>query len=131
MKLALVAIMVSAGALFVDPATAAPSPDLPAGRAPQDHPGLRKLVMRFDRNHDGRLEPGERRQAIRALRRTVRALERRPARPTGRARRRQVIQRYDLNGDGNVGPAEMPPVMRQRLRPLDRNRDGWVDGGDQ
>jgi hypothetical protein len=97
-------------------------------RAQRPMPELRRmLVERFDRNHDGRLEPRERRQAVRALRR----LERKLARQDGRgARLRKLIRKYDLNGDGNVGPGEMPPEMARRMRKLDRNGDGWVDGND-
>jgi hypothetical protein len=94
-----------------------------------------ELLDRFDQNHDGRLEPNERRQAIRALRRMERQLARgggqQAARAARRARLRQVIRRYDLNGDGNVDQGEMPPDMARRLRPLDRNGDGWVDQRDE
>jgi hypothetical protein len=90
------------------------------------------LLEQFDANHDGRLEPNERRQAVRALRRIARQLarqDRRAARAEHRAVR-QAIRRYDLNGDGNVDPSEMPPAAAERLRPLDRNGDGWVDERD-
>jgi hypothetical protein len=45
-------------------------------------------------------------------------------------RLRKLVRRYDLNGDGDVGPDEMPPGLARRLRPLDRNGDGWVDETD-
>ncbi len=93
------------------------------------------LLEQFDANHDGRLEPNERRQAVRALRRIARQLargDRRAARAARAERRavRQAIRRYDLNGDGNVDRSEMPPAAAERLRPLDRNGDGWVDERD-
>jgi EF hand len=101
------------------------------------------LLERFDRNHDGRLEPRERRKAARALRRIARQLAvGRPLRSPGgdigsdlgradHARQRErIIERYDRNGDGNVGPDEMPPGLARKLRRLDRNRDGWVDDAD-
>jgi len=115
----------------------------PPGAAPmvQQRPRgeLRQaLLARFDRNHDGRLEPNERRLAIRALRRLERRLARGegrgmrdPARAARRARLGRIIQRYDLNGDGNVDQGEMAPDMARRLRPLDRNGDGWVDQRDE
>jgi Ca2+-binding EF-hand superfamily protein len=91
-------------------------------------PALRRmLVERFDRNHDGRLEPGERRHAVRALRRLERKLARQDRRD---ARLRKVIRKYDLDGDGNVGPGEMPPAMAKRLRHLDHDGNGWVDDAD-
>lgn len=98
-----------------------------AMRQPQGQPLKRMLMERFDRNHDGRLEPRERRQAIRALRR----LERRLARQDRQqARLHRIIRKYDLNGDGNVDRGEMPPAMARRLRPLDRDGNGWVDDND-
>jgi Ca2+-binding EF-hand superfamily protein len=90
------------------------------------------MLERFDANHDGRLEPNERRHAMRALRRMERQLARGQRRRL-RAERRQLrrtIRRYDLNGDGNVDPSEMPPAAAQRMRPMDRNGDGWVDEND-
>ena len=103
-------------------ATSAASAD-PAPRAPMKQ----MLLERFDRNHDGRLEPRERRQAARALRRIARKL----AGKGDNARMRQkIIQRYDLNHDGNVDPSEMPPGVARRLQRMDHNRDGWVDDND-
>jgi Ca2+-binding EF-hand superfamily protein len=100
------------------------------GRAPRT--ALRQAILeRFDRNHDGRLEPRERRQAVKALRKLARKLardERRAER--GQRRADRLIQRYDLNGDGNVGPGEIPPNVARKLRRLDRNGDGWVDGNE-
>jgi hypothetical protein len=46
-------------------------------------------------------------------------------------RRRDLVRRYDTNGDGVVSPDEMPPGLARRLRPLDRNGDGWLDERDQ
>lgn len=94
---------------------------------------LRQMILeRFDRNQDGRLEPRERRQAARALRKMARRLMRQDRREARNEQlRRRVIERYDLNGDGNVGPGEMPPNVARRLRHLDRNHDGWVDDADQ
>lgn len=93
------------------------------------------LLERFDANRDGRLEPNERRHAMRALRRMERQLARgdRQQRRALRAERRQLrqtIHRYDVNGDGNVDPSEMPPGAAQRMRRMDRNGDGWVDERD-
>ncbi len=97
---------------------------------PQQRGELRQaLLERFDRNHDGRLEPNERRHAIRALHQ----IERRLVRQERRAERREIngaVQRYDRNGDGVAGPGEVPLREQRRLRRLDRNGDGWVDGND-
>jgi EF hand len=122
-----------------------PPPGAPMPGQPMPQPGPNRMMQprgelrqalldRFDQNHDGRLEPNERRHAIRALRRMERQLARgggQAARTARRARLRQVIRRYDLNGDGNVDQGEMPPDMARRLRPLDRNGDGWVDQRDE
>ena len=93
--------------------------DAPPRRA--SGPLRQALMARFDRNHDGRLEPRERRQAARALRKLANRLEQR------QSRRQALIERYDLDGDGRVGPREVPPAVRDRLRRLDRNGNGWVE----
>src|SRR4051812_2981955 len=88
---------------------------------------LRELIVeRFDRDGDGRLDPRERRQAARALRRMANRLGKR-----GANRRAKLIQKYDLDGDGNLGPGELPPRVQKRLRRMDRNQDGWLDQNDQ
>ena len=90
------------------------------------------LLERFDRNHDGRLEPQERRHAIRVLRKLTRRMAMQERRAERRdLRRRALVRRFDRNGDGVVGPEEMPPGLARRLRPLDRNGDGWLDDRDQ
>jgi hypothetical protein len=110
----------------VPPAPPAPPARPMRGQRGQRGAKLRQLIMeRFDRNGDGRLEPRERRQAARALRRIAKRLGQR-----GNTRQR-LIQKYDLDGDGNLGPGELPPRIQQRLRRFDRNGDGWVDQGDR
>jgi len=126
---ALIVCVLGAGAASAQPADPYNQPPPPAQQARPRAMLRQMLLARFDRNHDGRLEPRERRAAARALRRLARRLMQRRG-PRARARLRGVIQRYDLNGDGNVGPGEMPPAMARRLRPLDRNGDGWVDDDD-
>lgn len=110
----------------------APAPAPVAAPAPHPAGPLRAaLLARFDRDHDGRLDPAERRHAIRALRRIERRLARDQMREARRdAKLRAVIRRYDADGDGNVGPGEIPPNVARRLRRFDRNRDGWVDDRD-
>jgi EF hand len=98
---------------------------------PGPHRGeLRQAVLdRFDRNHDGRLEPNERRHAVKALRKLARKLAREERNQRiGQRRADRLIQKYDANGNGNVDPGELPPRVERRLRRLDRNGDGWVDG---
>jgi len=105
----------------------------PAPRERPRHQGAqlrRALLARFDRNGDGRLEPNERRHAIRALRRIERRLAGQDGQELRGRRLQKLIRRYDLDGDGNVGPGEMPPAMAKRLRRLDRDGDGWVDQND-
>src|ERR1041385_5733827 len=60
------------------------------------------LMAKFDRNHDGRLEPAERKRAAHALRKMARMLMRgeRGAGGQGGGMRRQIIQSYALNRDG-------------------------------
>jgi hypothetical protein len=123
------AMLAFAGAAHADEYAGPPPP--PAAAQRPAGPLRQALLERFDANHDGRLEPKERRHAIRALRRMQRALAHRD-RAERRAMReqRRAIRRYDLNGDGNVDPREMPPAAAARLRPLDRNGDGWLDDSD-
>jgi hypothetical protein len=108
----------------------APSPAA-APTSPPPHVGapLRAAIMaRFDRDRDGRLDPRERRRAIRALRQVARQLARQQRlERRGAMRRHALVQRYDLNGDGVVGPGEMPPGVANRMRWRDRDRDGWLD----
>lgn len=133
------------------PAVAPVAPDAPpvmlkGPRAQgQQRPLKQFLLAKFDRNHDGRLEPRERMHAAKALRRLANRLANNqgrqgPARmqgqpgmqgPQGRQLRRQkFIRKYDLNGDGNIGPGEMPPALGAEMRPLDRNGDGWLTGNE-
>jgi Ca2+-binding EF-hand superfamily protein len=93
---------------------------------PRPRAQLRQLLLQhFDRNHDGRLEPRERKQAARALRRLAMRIEHGHPRAH---RQRRFVQRFDLNHDGNVGPGELPPALADELRPLDRDGDGWLHG---
>jgi Ca2+-binding EF-hand superfamily protein len=148
MKLAALAFLTTlglAGIAAADPAgpisPPAPPPAGPvAARADRPRGPLRQMLLeRFDRNRDGRLDPEERRHAIRALRRLARRMEiqdRRGARlddpRAGReARMRELVRRYDRNGDGVVSPDEMPPGLARRLQRLDRNGDGWLDERDR
>jgi hypothetical protein len=140
MKLAALAFLATLGlgtAAQADPAGLAPpntgpaAAAAPAGRARPRGQLHQLLLERFDRNHDGLLQPQERRHAIRALRKLARRMamqDRREAQRSGRAR--GLARRYDANGDGVVGPEEMPPGLARKLRPLDRNRDGWLDDRD-
>ncbi|HEX5064243.1 MAG TPA: hypothetical protein VFV99_32940 [Kofleriaceae bacterium] len=121
MKPALAVVLLLSGAAYADnrPDNGPPPPSRPHGQ-------LRQLLLqRFDRNHDGRLEPRERRQAAKALRRLAnKMMEGNPR----QARARKFIRRFDLDRDGNVGPNEIPPGLADDLRPLDRDGDGWLRG---
>lgn len=152
MKLAALAFLTTLGLGGVAAADPAGPINPPAGpvapRAERPRGELRQLLIeRFDRNRDGRLDPEERRHAIRALRRLARRMEmqeRRGERGGERdrdrggdrgarreARMRELVQHYDRNGDGVVSPDEMPPGLARRLQRLDRNRDGWLDERDR
>jgi hypothetical protein len=126
------AIIALTGAARADEYSGPPPPPGPTQMQRPMGPLRAAMLERFDANHDGRLEPNERRHALRALRRMERQLARQQRRQMRAERRqlRQTIRRYDLNGDGNVDPSEMPPAAAQRMRPMDRNGDGWVDEND-
>jgi Ca2+-binding EF-hand superfamily protein len=129
MKLAALALLTTLGLGGVAGADPARPAERPRGQLHQ------LLLERFDRNHDGRLDPQERRHAIRALRRLARRMELQDGRAERGARRearmRELVRRYDRNGDGVVSPDEMPPGLARRLQRLDRNGDGWLDERDQ
>ena len=96
----------------------------PTGRRQRERQLRHAVVERFDADGDGRLAPRERERAVRAIRK----LQRRMALRGGKLER--LIRRFDLDGDGQVAPGEMPADAAQRLRRLDRNGDGWIDGRD-
>lgn len=124
------------------------------GTSHADHasPGRRaevrqRLLERFDRNQDGRLEPQERRRAIRVLRMLARrlAMQERADRHArgpmqrfdrngdavgdpGRLPRGRMFRRFDTNGDGAISPGELP---RERMfRRFDANGDGMIAPGE-
>jgi hypothetical protein len=119
MKLALLAAVATLGlGLSAGAAHAGPG---------QGRPLRAAVKQQFDTNHDGRLEPRERRQAARALKRLAKRMERAQGRGQGRkGRHAKLIRRFDLDGDGNLGPGEVPPAIANELRPLDRDGDGWL-----
>jgi hypothetical protein len=98
--------------------------------APQQKRPLRQfLLQKFDRNHDGKLQPRERKQAAKVLHKLAKRLAKADAKAGHRGQRRQkFIDRFDMNQDGNIGPGEMPPALADELRPLDRDGDGWLQG---
>jgi Ca2+-binding EF-hand superfamily protein len=149
MKLAAIVMVTSlglGGAAFADRAAAPdPPPAAPSvAAAPRPPHGQfrERLLEQFDRNHDGILQPNERRRAIHALRRLAARMameERRreardarvasrttdrpaPIRPDERLARR--LHQLDTNHDGTIEADEMPPGLARRLRRFDRNGDG-------
>jgi hypothetical protein len=122
MKLAVLALLVAfAGVAHADRG------ERGGPRRAQNAQFRQMVLQRFDRNGDGRLEPRERKQAARALRRMANRLGKDNVR---QQRKQRFIRQYDLNGDGNVGPGEMPPALANQLQPLDRNGDGWLEGNE-
>jgi len=140
--LAVVTLLGLGGAAHAEPASA-PGPTAEAGPAPRAQPAPRVAVAhprshfhellfeRFDRNHDGQLDPDERRRAARTLRKLARRIEALDRTERAAARNRRLIRRYDTNGDGVVSPEEMPPGVARKLQPLDRNGDGSLDARDR
>jgi hypothetical protein len=116
------AVVVAIGALLVG-LTGVASADTPPQRP---RPLKQLLLQKFDRNHDGKLGPRERKHAAKALHKLARRLENAPDGNDRGQKRQKFIRRFDINGDGNVGPGEMPPALADELRPLDRDGDGWL-----
>ena len=101
--------------------------DNPGVQQPRQRGQLRALLLQhFDKNHDGRLGPRERRHAAKALHRLAAKM----MHGGKQQRQRKFVERFDRDGDGNVGPAEMPPGLADELRPLDRDGDGWLEGNE-
>jgi hypothetical protein len=70
-------------------------------RQPPRNGELRHALMdRFDRNHDGRLEPRERRQAARALRKMARKLAKQERRQMRAQRQQMRAQRGQQSAGG-------------------------------
>ena len=115
MKLAVLAVIVGL--------TGVASADAP--QRPQ-RPLKQLLLQKFDRNHDGKLGPRERKHAAKALHKLANRLANAPDVNARMQKRQKYIRRFDINGDGNVGPGEMPPALADELRPLDRDGDGWL-----
>lgn len=140
MKLAILAFVLSVSGVAaadelgpVDPYAVPPPPPAPMLKQPRQQRPLKAfLLAKFDRNHDGRLEPRERMHAAKALRRLANRLagQQQQGQQGRQQRRQKFIRKYDLNGDGNVGPGEMPPALGQEMRPLDTNGDGWLTGNE-
>lgn len=133
MKLAALAVLVlSAGIAHANPGPVDPYDDAPrAERRHQRGRMLRQaLVQQFDRDGDGRLAPQERKQAARALHRLAKRLQHGQRGGKPGAKRDRLIRRFDLDGDGNLGPGELPPRVRERLRRLDHNGDGWIQNNE-
>jgi len=108
---------------------AGPPPVMPVNNAGQRRPVIRQFLLKhFDRNHDGRLEPRERKMAAKVLHRLANRIAQ--GGDARQMRRQKFIRRFDLNGDGNIGPGEMPPALADELRPLDRDGDGWLQGNE-
>jgi hypothetical protein len=126
--LSIASVLALGAAADAQPVDPYPPPPPAAATHPHQAPLRAAIMARFDRDRDGRLDPRERRRAVRALRRLARQLARENrAVLRGQLRRHKLVDRYDRNGDGVVGPDEMPPGVAERLRWRDRDRDGWLD----
>jgi len=85
------------------------------------------VLERFDRNNDGQARARERRQAVRALRRMARQLDREDRRQAKDAEAHAPLRHEPRR---QPRPGEVPPNVANKLRPFDRNGDGWVDPGE-
>jgi len=144
MKLAALAFLTTlglGGIAAADPAGPVnpPAAGPVAPRADPPRGELRQLLLeRFDRNRDGRLDPEERRHAIRALRRLARRMELRD-RGSDRSYDRGSDRSYDRGSDRSYErgtdraaeraadrAARRDARMRELVRRYDRNGDGVV-----
>lgn len=134
MKLAALALLTTLGLGGVAGADPVRPVDRPRGE-------LRQLLLdRFDKNHDGQLDPKERRHAIRALRRIAhrmavqerreaRRAEREPGRDAYRAEQepgRDAYREADREARRADREARRQARMRALVQRYDRNGDGVV-----
>ena len=131
MKLAALALLTTLGLGGVAGADPVRPVDRPRGE-------LRQLLLeRFDKNHDGQLDPKERRHAIRAIRRIAHRMavqERREARranrEAGRDANRDANREAGRDADREARRADREARRQARMRALvqryDRNGDGVV-----
>lgn len=104
-----------------------------------------RLLERFDRNKDGRLDADERAEAQKFAKEragaTTRAARERMAKATAAADtlRTEMRRRFDRNANGTIDDDEMPALEKTvRNRPstallrqrFDRNHDGKIDDGE-
>jgi hypothetical protein len=131
MKLAVLALVTTLGLGSVVQADPAPGAARPRGE-------LRQLLLeRFDRNHDGRLDPQERRRAILALHRLARRMamqerraqyrnERREERAEGRREEQREERAESRNELREERAARRAARNRALIERFDRNGDGVV-----
>ena len=101
MKLTLTAAFAAiAGLAF---ASATPEEE---GRKHRGHPGIKKLIEKFDKDGDGKLNAEERKAA-------------------GEARKAEFLKKFDKNGDGKISPEEKKAVAEEMKKKFgDRRRSG-------
>lgn len=127
MKLAALAFVLTVGttlgiggAARAEPGLAPPGMSPPVGVAPAPAPApmprpgrargeLRRVLLEtFDANHNGRLEPDERRRATRALRRIARRMSSGSANDARRERAERRRERAERREQRGYAPAEAP-----------------------
>ena len=107
MKLTLIAVF----AAIVGLASASATPEKEEGRKHRDHPGIKKLIEKFDKDGDGKLNAEERKAA-------------------GEARKAEFLKRFDKDGDGKISPEEKKAVAEEMKKRFgDRRRDKRPGGG--
>ncbi len=108
-----------AASLLASGAESAPASRSQTATLAQATDVMRKRLMQFDDNKDGRLSRGEFESVAAA-----RAGQNRP-------NRGKLFDRLDQNRDGQLQREEIDRLLAARVQRLDRNQDGQIDHGER
>jgi Ca2+-binding EF-hand superfamily protein len=105
-------------------------PGGPGGPGGENHPRLtpeerRKIMEKFDKDGDGKLNEEERKAAFEAHRERI-GKERGERRGPGEGERAMMLEKFDADGDGKLNEAERAK-MREEMRKRMQKRDGGAE----
>ena len=75
-------------------AVASGTPEEGKGKKHRDHPAIKQLIEKFDKDGDGKLSAEERKAA-------------------GEARKAEFLKKFDKDGDGKIGPEERKAIAEE------------------
>ena len=75
-------------------AVASGTPEEGKGKKHRDHPAIKQLIEKFDKDGDGKISAEERKAA-------------------GEARKAEFLKKFDKDGDGKIGPEERKAIAEE------------------